>query len=501
MPKIRWSEIDPHELEFLIAECFSRLGYMIVQTKLTVDGGVDVIADRFDEVTRSWIRFVIQVKRHSKSIGVGKVRELNGVLDDFKAVKGILIATGGFSKGAKDFERSHIERISLWGARSLMKLLRNADLIDSEGNLRKPSDPNLKSNRWTLICMTLRAARARNTMNPEEVVEALRRQHKVTVPINVIEGDLAELSERGDVIRFGDGQYYARILEAEIEDICSKLAKEIPQWDFHFDEDDLADYVVKNYKISPQYVEEYMHDNLSGILNELKRIGLLIPVGNRYFTEQGLENFRKIRQTKKQMRENLIDFLGISDDDMERTVASLFTMNQAFDLLDKENPRKKICAFKQVMPFKCVECGTFSFEAMEFLSLIVVPSSLKPEPIKVKMPHGIYESLKPEDVVEIFKCSSLYVERLKELIDDYEIGKDGFSAFAFGPYDVLLIIDLNLKEKSTLKEMIDSIVRESLRFQNFLTDLNQSIPSYGFPRQVISLLVKDMTPVEETHKK
>lgn len=497
--KIKWSEIDPHELEFFVSECFSKLGYSVIQTKLTVDGGVDVIADKFDEATRSWLRFVIQVKRHDAPIGVGKVRELNGVLDDFKAVKGILIGTGGFTRSAKDFERDHIERVSLWDASALVKLLRAANLIDPEGNIRKPTDPNLKSNRRNSICMMLQESRPA-CMNSEEIAEMLRKHHRVTVPIKVIEVDLAELSERGDVIELKEGLYHARILEAEIQEICTQLRKGIFRWDFHFSESDISDYVAKNYKISCEYVQRFMQDSLGEILNSLKKSGLLYQFGDRYLTEQGLENFRNIRLSKNEMRKNLVEFFGFTDKDLKKPISSLITVNEAITLLDEKDPQKKICAFNQILPFKCTGCGRFTFEAIEVISLMVVPSSLKIEFLEIRMAHSRLQSLKPDNVVEIMKCSWLYVERMKELIDSYEIGKDGVSAFSFHVDDVVFVLDLNLKEESTLEEMIDSIVRESHRFQSFLIDLNQHIPGYGLPRPTRIGLIERIVPAKEVHE-
>lgn len=496
MAKIEWSKIDPHELEFLIGECFSKLGYSIVQTKLTVDGGVDVIADKFDEVTRTWLRFVIQVKRHKAPIGVSKVRELNGILNDFKAVKGILIGVAGFTKAAKDFERAHLEQVSLWDARALLKLLEAANLIDSEGNFRKTTDPNLKSNRWNFICMMLRESRP-NLMNSAEITEALRRRHRVTVPVNIIESDLIELAERGDIIELEDGLYHARMLEAEVEEICAAVAKEIQKWDFHFDKGDVAEYVAKSYKISLTYVLRFMRDNLIEIINKLKRDGLLFQIDVRYFTERGLENFRNIRLSKKEMKENLIEFFGISNKDWEKPITSIIAVNKPITFLDKKNPRKKIIAFKQILPFKCPHCGRFSLEIMELIPLIVVPSSLKVEQIEVGTEHTKFMSLNPGDVIEILKCSSLYVKRLRELVDNYNIGQDDVSAIAFKANSALFVIDLKLKEKNTVREMINNIIRESYRFQNFLTDLNQSLPGFGFPRQVARGLITKVSPAEE----
>lgn len=489
--KFDWSKIDPHEFESIIASCFSKLGYSIFQTKCSVDGGVDVIADKFDEATRSWLRFVIQVKRYSSPINVEKVRELNGVLDDFNAVKGILIGTSGFTKASKEFEKNHSSRVALWNENSLLKLLKAADLLDPEGALRKVDDPNLKSNRRSLICIVLRENRP-TPLNAEAISESLRNRHKVVVPERTIKEDLTELSEHGDIIELEGGLYTARVLDVELKDICDHLAKEVPSWDFHFDERDLIDYVAKRFRIPLAYVQGYMQDTITDMMSLMKRQGILCEIGNRYFTEKGLESFRNIRLSKEQMRTNLLEFLKLSERDMKKPITKIVEMNKPITLLDKENPKKKIITFKQILPLKCT-CGAFTFEIHENISLLVVPSSLKPKREEFRVGHQVIQGMAPENVLELLECSSEYVQRLKKLIADYKIGHDGASCVEFNVEHMLAIlhVDLNLNEKSTIKEMIDRVVDESDRFQSFLIDLNENLPSYGSPKPLrTSLTVK-----------
>lgn len=51
-------------------------------------------------------KVAIECKDYSKPLAIGKVRDFYGVLADLKDVKGIMIASNGFQKGAKDYAKS-----------------------------------------------------------------------------------------------------------------------------------------------------------------------------------------------------------------------------------------------------------------------------------------------------------------------------------------------------------------------------------------------------------
>lgn len=51
-------------------------------------------------------KVAIECKGYSKPLAIGKVRDFYGVLADLKDVKGIMIASNGFQKGAKDYAKS-----------------------------------------------------------------------------------------------------------------------------------------------------------------------------------------------------------------------------------------------------------------------------------------------------------------------------------------------------------------------------------------------------------
>lgn len=95
--------IHPGIFERIIAEIFEDQGF---ETELigrcnAHDGGVDIIAVK-KVAPLTDVRFAIQCKRYAtaRKVGVQPIRELAGVLDRFKAHKGVLATTSYFTKNA-----------------------------------------------------------------------------------------------------------------------------------------------------------------------------------------------------------------------------------------------------------------------------------------------------------------------------------------------------------------------------------------------------------------
>lgn len=100
------SSMNPFKFEELIKLLLEEMGYQDVTTTAPVnDKGVDVVANI--ELGISSVREVIQVKRHKGSLNRTVLDQLRGSLHRFNAVRGTVISTGRFSKGAQEaaFER------------------------------------------------------------------------------------------------------------------------------------------------------------------------------------------------------------------------------------------------------------------------------------------------------------------------------------------------------------------------------------------------------------
>lgn len=100
------SEMDPFAFENLIKQLLEDIGYKNVEvTSPSNDRGVDVVADI--ELGITSVREVVQVKRHSANIQRPVLDGLRGVLHRFRAVRGTIITTGGFTRGTQEAAFEH----------------------------------------------------------------------------------------------------------------------------------------------------------------------------------------------------------------------------------------------------------------------------------------------------------------------------------------------------------------------------------------------------------
>ncbi|MBE9204370.1 restriction endonuclease [Synechocystis salina LEGE 06099] len=100
------SEMNPYHFEHLIKNLLESMNYQNVSvTSQSNDKGIDVIADIEFGITS--IREVVQVKRQKANIQRTVLDALRGSLHRFNAVRGTIISTSNFTKGA---ESASIER-------------------------------------------------------------------------------------------------------------------------------------------------------------------------------------------------------------------------------------------------------------------------------------------------------------------------------------------------------------------------------------------------------
>jgi restriction system protein len=111
-----------HQLSALIGAVLEAQGYKIVLSPPGADGGVDIVAGKgslgFDPP-----RLVVQVKSQDTPVDVGVLRELQGVMRQFSAQQGLLVAWGGVTKAlSKEAQRLFFE-IRIWDAGEVVKEL------------------------------------------------------------------------------------------------------------------------------------------------------------------------------------------------------------------------------------------------------------------------------------------------------------------------------------------------------------------------------------------
>lgn len=116
--------MDWRQLEYLCGEYFRRMGYDVVVTAPSGDGGIDVVARRMDGAEGPDI-VLIQAKRlsgrHQVDINVVKALWADVMESEESATRGLITTTTRLAKGARDYikarnyglsaaERTHVEQ-------------------------------------------------------------------------------------------------------------------------------------------------------------------------------------------------------------------------------------------------------------------------------------------------------------------------------------------------------------------------------------------------------
>jgi len=107
-------EMPDRLFESLVASIFKNQGFDVILTPKTRDGGFDVMAVRNSKFTGDET-FLVECKRYGqgKSVGVGVVRNLLGVVQMKNANKGIVVTTSYFTKPAEKEAMSAASRLVL----------------------------------------------------------------------------------------------------------------------------------------------------------------------------------------------------------------------------------------------------------------------------------------------------------------------------------------------------------------------------------------------------
>ncbi len=93
--------MDPYQFEHLIKLLLEEMNYDSVQvTSASNDKGVDVTAEFEMGITK--VNEVVQVKRLKSNVQRPVLDSLRGSLHRFDAVRGTIITTSGFSRGARE---------------------------------------------------------------------------------------------------------------------------------------------------------------------------------------------------------------------------------------------------------------------------------------------------------------------------------------------------------------------------------------------------------------
>lgn len=95
-----WEDFE-HLVRELFEKYFAKVGAEVKVTKASRDGGIDAIA--FDPDPIRGGKFIKQAKRYNHVVPISAVRELNGIMADEGAVKGILVTTSYYGTDSREF--------------------------------------------------------------------------------------------------------------------------------------------------------------------------------------------------------------------------------------------------------------------------------------------------------------------------------------------------------------------------------------------------------------
>ena len=115
-----YSEMDGVEFEEHVKKLLEQKKWRVETTPLSRDGGIDLIAQRNDDIGVE-ITLYIQCKNHASPVGVDVIRELNGVMPKGAAgTRGVVVCPSGFSTDAIIFAKDR--GITLWDRHHLFEL-------------------------------------------------------------------------------------------------------------------------------------------------------------------------------------------------------------------------------------------------------------------------------------------------------------------------------------------------------------------------------------------
>jgi restriction system protein len=135
-----------HDLAHLVGSLLEAQGYKVRIAPEGPDGGVDIIAGKgllgFDPP-----RLAVQVKSGSSPVDVKVLRELQGVMKNFGAEQGLIVAWGGYTNAVQKEAARLFFEIRLWDSGDLVQMIQThyeglPDALQAELPLKRI---------WTLV--------------------------------------------------------------------------------------------------------------------------------------------------------------------------------------------------------------------------------------------------------------------------------------------------------------------------------------------------------------
>ncbi len=135
-----------HELARLVDDLLVAQGYHTKRSPAGPDGGVDILAGKgamgFDSP-----RLCVQIKSSDSPVDVSVFRELQGVMKNFNATQGLLVAWGGFKTSVTPLISTSFFEIRTWDSGDLI-----SNLLEHYEQLPEQLQAELPLKRvWTLV--------------------------------------------------------------------------------------------------------------------------------------------------------------------------------------------------------------------------------------------------------------------------------------------------------------------------------------------------------------
>jgi hypothetical protein len=132
--------VHPGTFELIVARIFRSRGFEVevISSWNQPDGGVDLIAARRVSGMID-LRIAVQCKRHASThrVSAEPVRSLNGVLDRFRAHRGVIATTSEFTRDAWHEVGEYFWRIELLDHQRIVSALKELGLVDSSDPPRR----------------------------------------------------------------------------------------------------------------------------------------------------------------------------------------------------------------------------------------------------------------------------------------------------------------------------------------------------------------------------
>jgi hypothetical protein len=119
-------QLNADDFEKLVQKIYIKFGFDVQRIGRwnQADGGIDLLATKKYIPNMGEFRLVIQCKHSTNSVSSTPIRELNGVIDKFKADRGVVAVSSKFTKYAINEARNSFWRIDLEDRNSIIKKLK-----------------------------------------------------------------------------------------------------------------------------------------------------------------------------------------------------------------------------------------------------------------------------------------------------------------------------------------------------------------------------------------